>query len=366
MVTGDTAYKTGVLYIDTSSGNPRLFYWDGGQYDLTPTVENYIDDNTNTAHVPTIGLMQNYVSDRIQDVTSSVNGSALVEVYNDADNAGTIITKTGGNLTKRVPIKGAVINPTYDESTGLLKLKTLTGEYTGTESASTELSVDLGASFDKNAKEKLYEKASTSEYPRKSKFVASIESNASGKIQIFKDNLAASGTSWDRSTRELDATIPIKGAVVDPTYDPTTRKITLPIMQSTGNVTNLEINLGKDLVVQSGVYDSNTKNLNLTLTSGDVVSIPVGELCDVYTGINTSTITLTVDSEKQITAEVKLESGTDQLLSIGGNGLKVSYTAVKTKIKTDLIGNIGTSNTVKDYIDNRVSASGVTFVNFGA
>lgn len=57
--------------------------------------------------------------------------------------------------------------------------------------------------------------------------------------------------------------------------------------------------------VKSGRYDSENKALVLVLQSDDEVSIPVNELCDVYTGIDGAKIKVTVNSNNEIEATIK-------------------------------------------------------------
>lgn len=57
--------------------------------------------------------------------------------------------------------------------------------------------------------------------------------------------------------------------------------------------------------VKSGRYDDTTKALILVLQSDDEVSIPVNELCDVYTGIDGAKVKVTVNSNNEIEATIK-------------------------------------------------------------
>lgn len=100
----------------------------------------------------------------------------------------------------------------------------------------------------------------------------------------------------------------IKGVVVNPSYEAATRTITLPYADGTES---LVINLGRDLVVASGVYNDVSQEIELTLTSGDVVKIPVNKLVDVYTGGETGTIDVTVSDGKVVTATVKLATASE-------------------------------------------------------
>lgn len=95
----------------------------------------------------------------------------------------------------------------------------------------------------------------------------------------------------------------VKGVIVNPTYESATRTITFPYADGTES---LVINLGKDLVVASGSYNAVSQEIELTLTSGDIVKIPVSKLVDVYTGGATGTISVNVSDGKVVTATVKL------------------------------------------------------------
>ena len=78
-----------------------------------------------------------------------------------------------------------------------------------------------------------------------------------------------------------DESVKLAGVVYDPTYDASTRTITLPYNKvSDGQVTEdqLVIALGKDMVVSSGHYDKEGQKIVLSLSSGDDVEIPVGAL----------------------------------------------------------------------------------------
>ena len=59
----------------------------------------------------------------------------------------------------------------------------------------------------------------------------------------------------------------LTGVVHAPTYDASTRTIKLPVFGGD----ELTIALGKDLVVTSGTYNAEDKNIELTITSGETV-----------------------------------------------------------------------------------------------
>ncbi len=76
------------------------------------------------------------------------------------------------------------------------------------------------------------------------------------------------------------------------------------------NDNEIVVNLGKDMVIKSGAYNPQTQNIELTTVDGSVILIPAGDLIDVYTGANTSSIKVYVSDDNVITAEIVF----------GGNG----------------------------------------------
>lgn len=125
--------------------------------------------------------------------------------------------------------------------------------------------------------------------------------------------------------------VALNGIIHEPTYDAETRKITLPVFGGDA----LEINLGKDLVVSSGSYNSENKSIELTLTSGDKVVIPVGSLIDIYIGVATSSTTVTVSDNNEISVAVKVSATADNAITIEEDGLYVPLSDAYTKAQTD-------------------------------
>lgn len=106
------------------------------------------------------------------------------------------------------------------------------------------------------------------------------------------------------------------GGVANPSYDVETRTITLPVQKEDGTAENLVIALGKDLVVSSGRYDIDTKEIILVLNNDTEVKIPAAALVDVYTGKETITANVTVSAANEISVDVKVAT------IEGGNLLK--------------------------------------------
>lgn len=88
--------------------------------------------------------------------------------------------------------------------------------------------------------------------------------------------------------------------------------------------------------VKSGRYDDTTKALILVLQSDDEVSIPVNELCDVYTGIDGAKVKVTVNSNNEIEATIK------------------EGTITKTDLTSELQSEIDAKATT-EYVDNAVA-----------
>lgn len=115
------------------------------------------------------------------------------------------------------------------------------------------------------------------------------------------------------------STVVVPNVVVSPTYDATTRTITLP--KSDG--TTLTIALGKDIFVNPDAdngYDAETGNIVLYLNDGTEIDIPASSLVDVYTGAATTTATVSVSDSNVITATVKLSSDTNNAIVVDTAG----------------------------------------------
>ncbi len=113
------------------------------------------------------------------------------------------------------------------------------------------------------------------------------EGTADGTIKVTKGD-------------DSEVTVNVKGAVTTPTYDATTRKITLPIV---GKEQPLVIELGKDIFVDStkdNKYNPETGNIELYLNDGSKIEIPASSLVDTYTGGETTTATVTVGTDDNV------------------------------------------------------------------
>lgn len=120
--------------------------------------------------------------------------------------------------------------------------------------------------------------------------------------------------------------IDLKGYVNNATYDPLTRTIALPMSGEGGTDETLTINLGKDIFVEHGLYDNTTKKIELTLTSGEELSIPVDDLISELDITNSTTIAVTVsdvDGVKTYNFDVKISTDEGNILQSTASGLYV-------------------------------------------
>ena len=123
----------------------------------------------------------------------------------------------------------------------------------------------------------------------------------------------------------------LTGVVNKPTYDATTRTITLPVFGQD----SLVIALGKDAFVESGSYNAETESIDLVLTSGDEVHIPVGSLITIFTGLATPSATVTVSADNKISVNVKVSATANNAITIEEDGLYVALPDAYTKAETD-------------------------------
>ena len=123
----------------------------------------------------------------------------------------------------------------------------------------------------------------------------------------------------------------MSGLTHDPTYDAETRTIKLPVFGGD----ELVINLGKDLVVKTGTYNTKTNEIELTITTGEVVKIPVGALIDIYVGVVTPTAEVTVSDDNKISVNVRVSTKGNNSITVEEDGLYVAVPDAYTKAEAD-------------------------------
>lgn len=153
---------------------------------------------------------------------------------------------------------------------------------------------------------------------QKGKFVTDVTYDA-GVLTVDKGDTAAAVKTT------------LTGVVHAPTYDAETRTIKMPVFGGD----ELIIALGKDMVVTSGAYNAETKEIELTISTGEVVKIPAAALVDIYTGGATKTASVSVSDANVITVDVKVSAAENNNIEIKEDGLYVANPDAYTKAQTD-------------------------------
>ena len=125
--------------------------------------------------------------------------------------------------------------------------------------------------------------------------------------EVAEDNyvmkfLRNDGTTFELSLSNIKNDINSKA-------DPTKFDLTYDVDNGVVNLTyNNEVigtvDFGEKLVLESATYDKNTKSIILKFTSGDIITIPVSDLSDIYKGGTTETTTVTMTDENEIKVEI--------------------------------------------------------------
>lgn len=159
--------------------------------------------------------------------------------------------------------------------------------------------------------------------------------------------IVASATSGAITITKGGATsdVTLKGVVTVPTYDADSRTLTMPYVDTDGTSKSVVMALGKDMVVKSGIYDTSSKKIILTLTDGSTVEIPASALVDVYTGETTNSISVSVSSDNKISADVRVSAKTGNTVQVitdeGEEGIYVpTQTFDDTEIQTALANKV--------------------------
>ena len=139
------------------------------------------------------------------------------------------------------------------------------------------------------------------------------------------------------------STIPLNGMTYAPTYDETTRKLTIPIVGSSA----LEINFAKDTAVTAGKYNEDTNEIWLTLAEdrsytdeSKLIKIPAQGLIDIYTGKETTTTTTAVSETNEISVDVKISAEAGNSLSVKDDGLYVNVPSDTNKLDKVTTGHV--------------------------
>ena len=152
-------------------------------------------------------------------------------------------------------------------------------------------------------------------------YVTNMLEDLTGSGSVVTDVAASDTVAAVKVTKNgTDTDVVVKGVVTEPTFDPTTRKITLPV---TGKDEPIVIELGKDTFLDStkdNKYNTETGNIDLYLNDGTKIEIPAEALVDAYTGGTTNTATVHVSDTNVITVDVKLSSKEGNGITIDEDG----------------------------------------------
>lgn len=175
----------------------------------------------------------------------------------------------------------------------------------------------------------LYIQNKLQEYSEAGHGVTSISYVENGELSVTKDG--------------INSTIALNGMAYTPSYDETTRKLTIPIVGSSA----LEINFAKDTAVTAGKYNEDTNEIWLTLAEdktytdeSKLIKIPAQGLIDVYTGKSTNSTTTTVSDTNEISVDVKISAESGNSLSIKEDGLYVSAPSDANKLDKVATGHV--------------------------
>ena len=159
--------------------------------------------------------------------------------------------------------------------------------------------------------------------------ITSISYVENGKLSVTKDGETS--------------TIPLNGMTYAPTYDETTRKLTIPIVGSSA----LEINFAKDTAVTAGKYNEDTNEIWLTIAEdrsytdeSKLIKIPAQGLIDIYTGKETTTTTTAVSETNEISVDVKISAEAGNSLSVKSDGLYVNVPSDANKLDKVTTGHV--------------------------
>lgn len=169
---------------------------------------------------------------------------------------------------------------------------------------------------------------------------------------IVEDNSAIGQFTVNKGAESTTVKVKLDGLAQAPSYDRTSRTFSFPVI---GGDT-VEIDLGKDLVVNSGTYDTATQDIVLTLVNNDTIRIPVGHLVDIYTGSEdeSGAVKITIDND---TNKVKATVNVDGITIKKDNGvLKADFSTLALKsVVEDLAKDVAANETAIGNLDTRLT-----------
>lgn len=153
---------------------------------------------------------------------------------------------------------------------------------------------------------------------------------------ITADDEVVGRLNIQKGTTSTTVDLKLSGMAKLPSYDASSRKITF--QSADGSEQAVEIDLGKDLVVQSGRYDTEEKKLILVLNDEDSteIEIDVAALVDTYTASEdvTGAIQITVGSDNTIKGTILVDNST---IKIEDGKIKADFSNLVTKSELEAL-----------------------------
>lgn len=213
-------------------------------------------------------------------LSQATGGSAVVKNISADSTDGGIVVTYGDNSTSQVIVPGVITGLSAGQGAGDIDITLTDG--------TSAVSIDVG--------------------------VTGIAADQTTDAQLIVSN------------GDATSTVLLNGVVTTPTWDETSLKLILPVSGGT----NVEVNIPKDIFLESGSYDSTNKKIILTLNdaSSTTIEFSVSDLIPIYEAADTSTIatSFTWDSTNGkyiLTADAKISDATTNVLTYDGTGLLV-------------------------------------------
>lgn len=172
-----------------------------------------------------------------------------------------------------------------------------------------------------------------------------------GVTDGYVENVSYSNGNLTVVKNGSGTTTQLTGVAHNCTYDAQTQTLTIPMF---GSDQALTINFSQLSAISGGQYNSETKEIELTLGNGNTVNIPVGSLIDIYTGLATSTATTTVSQDNKISVQVKVQATANNAITVEEDGIYVPIPDAYTKAQID-----GLLSTVNQVINAHINDTNV-------
>ena len=308
-VSDEAKFKTKIGNAYVEIGNPIDAIGDS----TTSTITNSSTDD----HIPSSKNVYTYGQEIL---AQAIGGDAVVKDVTNGSADGKVLVTYGDDSTSEFALAGALISVTASQGTAAT-VDILAADDT-TSTAVTVPGVVTAAVAGTNAGE-INLTNSTAANSTTITVPGVVATIADSTTEAAFTVTPTTGTAYD---------VTVSGVVTTPTWNSTTRSLTLPVAGGSSVV----VDIGKDIFVQQGYYDTTNKNIVLILNNDDPsdpqnpIIIPAAALVDVYTGGATSTATVTVSTTNEITATVKIDSATGNSLQVvagEGGGLRVDLSA---------------------------------------